>query len=211
MKILGLDPSLTNYGWCLINYEASPVVLGKGRFQTKPSTVFIERYIYMRECIDKLCADYQFDSVGIESPPFGMQWSEGLYGLFLFAIESLYRHKKNVYFWEPTTVKARAKEILGHPGKMFKSDMIDAAKLASGVKKWNNDEADAFNVAHLTARFLSFQSGALTTLTEKEEWIFRGEKAHRNGSVTQRGMIFREDDRFFLFGVSHGETQDSST
>ena len=83
---------------------------------------------------------------------------------------------------------------------MFKIDMIEAAKKASGVKaKWNSDTADAFNVAFLTHRFVQYLTGKIDHLTLKEEWIFLGIKKVK-GELKKRGMTYRENDRFFLFG-----------
>jgi len=204
MRVLGLDPSMTNYGWCLIDDQASPIVVNRGKFQTDSKMLFIDRYVYLRESIYDLCINTEdLTAVGIESPPFGELWSEGLYGLFLFAMEALHKAKKNVYFWDPLTVKSRAKEILGREkGKMFKVDMIDAAKKASDVKGgWNSDTADAFNVAYLTYRFILYFNGTTPEeeLTPKEKWIFLGVKKVK-GKLKKRGMAYRENDRFFLFG-----------
>jgi Holliday junction resolvasome RuvABC endonuclease subunit len=201
MRVLGLDPSLTNYGWCLIEMGSPPVVIGKDRFQTKANVLFIDRYVSMRESIRTLCETHDVVWVGIESPPFGELWSEGLYGLFLYALEALHDQKVNVFFWDPMTVKSRAREISGREkGKMFKSDMIDAAKLLSGEKKWNADTADAFHIAYITGRFIGFMQGVVTDLTPKEQWIFTGVKTMiRSGKVIQRGMVFKENSRFFLF------------
>jgi len=205
VRVLGLDPSLTNYGWCLIDTEASPIVVDRGRFQTTPKTLLIERYISHRESIRDLCITNKVTIVGIESPPFGEQWSEGLYALFLFIFEALYLTKQNVFFWDPLTVKSRAKEILGREkGKMFKIDMIDAAKKETGIKsKWNSDTADAFHVAHITSRFVKFLTGEIgkEDLTIREDWIFLGiKKIRKTGELKKRGMSYRENDRYFLFG-----------
>lgn len=204
MLVLGLDPSLRNYGWCLYDSEKTPPIVDRGRFQTNSKTLFIKRYIDIREWLHQLCMSYSgLKVVGIESPPFGDLWSEGLYGLFLFSMEALYRTHKNVYFWAPTTIKSRAKEILGRTtGQMFKIDMIEAAKKESGVNnKWNSDTADAFNVAFLTYRFMQYVGGEIgdSDLTDKEKWIFLGIK-NVKGKVKKRGMIYRENDRFFQFG-----------
>jgi len=205
MLVLGLDPSLRNYGWCLIDTEAPPIVKAKGRFHTDTKTVFIERYMYLRSEISSLCCQYpDIACVGIESPPFGELWSEGLYGLFLYAIEALHDQHKNVFFWDPSTVKSVAREFLGKEhGQMFKSDMIDAAKKATGEKRWNNDEADAFHVAHMTSRFVDFYQDRIkeSELSPKEHWVFTGIKEmKKTGAIKRRGMIFKENDRFFLFG-----------
>jgi Holliday junction resolvasome RuvABC endonuclease subunit len=205
MLVLGLDPSLTNYGWCLTDFEAPSVVVARGRWKTTSDMLFISRYTTLRDEISQKCMEYpEVRYVGIESPPFGEIFSEGLYGLFLYAVEALWKAKRDVFFWDPSTVKSRAKEIIGRDkGKMFKSDMMEAAKILTEEKKWNNDEADALHVAHLTYRFIAFHTNKIkeSELTEREQWIFSGVKVNKKtGDVTKRGMQFRENDRFFLFG-----------
>jgi hypothetical protein len=204
MFILGLDPSLTGYGWCIFDSDAPSFVFDKGRWKTTPKELFVTRYISHRESIrELLIKNPDIKNVGIESPPFGEMWSEGLYGLFLFAIEAIYSEKRNVYFFDPLTVKSRAKEIIQrNKGKMFKSDMIKAAKKMTGIGRWNADESDAFHVSFLTYRFVSFLKGTLLeeNLTTKEHWIFKGIKEFkRTGNVIKRGMCFKENDRYFIF------------
>jgi len=208
MIVLGLDPSLTNFGWAVhdTNGHGQSRCLARGRFQTSAKTLFISRYINMRESLRALVQSAKPDKVGIEFPVFNDLWSEGMYGLFLYSCEALHLEKQDVVFWSPLQVKAHARESLERPlkWKMMKPDMVEAAQQdTGGGGRWNHNEADAYLVARLASRFWLLQTGALdeADLTKVEqkyfleikEWL-RGRKA---GKVEHKGILYREDERFF--------------
>ena len=208
MLVLGLDPSLTNFGWALHNSSAEGVdrCPGRGRFQTPSKMVFIDRYVYMRDSLQGLIQDHKPDFVGIEYPVFNDLWSEGMYGLFLYSCEALKAEKIDVVFFSPMQVKAHARLSLDRPKgwKMLKGDMVDAAKHDAGGKgRWNHNEADAYLVARTAARFWQLHQGQIdeSELTEPERKQFtrihtfqRGKKA---GETVRKGILFRESERFF--------------
>ena len=210
MLVLGLDPSLTNYGWAVhdtlaVGLDRCP---SRGRFQTPAKMLFIDRYVYMREHLRAKVREVKPDKIGIEFPIFNDMWSEGMYGLFLYSCEALHIEKQDVVFWSPMQAKAHARESLDRPPKwkMGKMDMVDAAKADAGGKgRWNHNEADAYLVGRLGARFWSLQTGEITEedlskveqkyFLEVKTWI-RGKKA---GKTQHRGVMYREDERFFLW------------
>lgn len=209
MRILGLDPSLTNFGWALHDTSA-PVghpdrCIAQGRFQTSNKTLFIDRYSGLRKSLRDLIDEHQPDAIGQEFPVFNSLFSEGLYGLFLYTCEALRDCKQDVVFWSPLQVKAHARESLNRPKgwEMMKPDMVEAAKADSGPGRWNHNEADAYLVARLSGRFWDFMGGRLSEadLTPLERKYFtevvsysRGKKA---GQTVNRGVMYREDERFF--------------
>ena len=211
MKVLGLDPSLTNFGWALHDTEA-PVgnpgrCLSRGRFQTPASMEFVVRYMTQRDRLAALIREHKPDKVGIEFPVFDNLFSEGMYGLFLYSCEALRNEGCDVVFWSPLQVKAHARETLDRPKSwvMDKVDMVEAAKKDAGGKTWNHNEADAYLVARLAGRFWYLHADLLTedALTPTERKYFteikqfsRGRKA---GQEERRGVIYREDERFFLW------------
>lgn len=211
MKVLGLDPSLTNMGWALHDTEA-PVqdakrCLGRGRFQTPASMEFIDRNISQRESLRALIQRLEPDKIGIEFPIFGQMYSEGMYGLFLFCCEALKKEGCDVVFWAPLQVKAHARDTLVRPKgwKMDKVDMVEAAKLDAGGGRWNHNEADAYLVGVLSGRFWKLLLGELTEpdLTATEAHYFTGIKTYLKGRLAGRsvkkGVIYREDERFFAW------------
>lgn len=210
MKILGLDPSLTNFGWALHDTEATEKArcIQRGRFQTSNKLLYISRYTQMRDSVRQLIQQTEPDAMGIEFPVFGNLYSEGMYGLFLFVSEAIFLEKKDVVFWSPLQVKAHAREFLARPKgwKMEKPDMVETAKLDTGGKgSWNHNEADAYLVAKLSGVFWKYQAGLLTEkdLSESERKFLLDVKTHlrgkKEGQTELKGITFREDERFFMW------------
>ena len=201
--ILGLDPSLRNFGWVLM--EDDGTFLDKGMMSTKADMVFIKRYIYLRdglrEIIQKVRADHPDKTlrVGIESPIFNDLYSEGMYGLFLYSNEALMLERVDTVYLSPNQVKAHASVFLNRPKgwKMVKGDMVE------GAKRWNHHQADAYWVGRTAGRFWQLIEGTIEvadlseleakTFTAYEKFV-RGKKA---GKVKRKGITYKENDRFF--------------
>jgi len=211
MKVLGLDPSLTNYGWALHDTDgvAAGRCLARGRFRTKPRDFpdEISRYVHLRESLRQRIAELRPDSMGIEHPVFNEDYSEGMYGLFLFSLEAIRIERVDLVFFAPPQVKRHAKDLLGRPRgwKMGKSDMVDAAREDAGGGRWDHNEADAYHVACMAGRFWGLLAGTTRTsdLTPYEIKLFteirtitRGKRA---GQVEIKGILHRESERFFLW------------
>ncbi len=217
MRILGLDPSLTNYGWALHDTEAEgrDRVLARGRFQTKPREFPDEvgRYMHLRDRLRQTIAEHVPDAMGIEHPVLGEDYSEGMYGLFLFSLEAIKDARRDLVLFAPPQVKKYAKDILQRPKgwKMQKSDMVDAAREHAGGGKWDHNEADAYHVASLSGRFWKFHAGELaeSDLTLYEVKLFTEirhiTKGKRAGSVEIKGILHRESERFFRWSTLHAQ------
>lgn len=153
MRVLGFDPSLTNFGWAIHDSSAtgSARCVERGRFQTSTKTLFVDRYVQMRANVKALIERVGIRRLGVEYPVFNELWSEGMYGLFLYTCEALREAQVDVVFFAPPQVKAHAREFLKRPmvgGKkweMNKPDMVEAAVADTGGKgRWNHNEADAY-------------------------------------------------------------------
>lgn len=219
MRVLGLDPSLTNFGWAVVDTD-HPVgdpkrVVARGRFKTSSKMIFIKRNVYMRESLRQLIQEHGVQRVGVEYPIFDAIYSEGMYGLFLFTCEALMDCKCDVVFWTALQAKSFARDFIDRaPGwPMDKQDMVEAAQATGGGGRWNHNEADAFHVGCLAARFWLYYDEEITDadLSPTEKRYFnkvhtyvRGKKA---GKTVRSGMLYREDDRFFLW--SQLEDQES--
>lgn len=203
MRVLGLDPSLTNLGWAVYDTE-QPNLSVKGLISTSSSTLYIQRYMDIRHRLGIVIDDIKPDRVGIEFPVFGSDYSEGMYGLFLFCSEALHTRKLDTVFWSPLQIKAHAREGLGRPAgwQMMKPDMVEAAKTVTGGR-WNHNEADAWSCARLASRFWLFMDGVLTAedLTVVEAKYFtainRPQKGEHAGKEFKVGVSYREGERFF--------------
>lgn len=209
MRVLGLDPSLTAFGWA-VNEDGSTGAERcprRGRFSTPADMLFVDRYVFLRESVRALLREVKPDRVGIESPVFHSLYSEGMYGLFLYVNEALRGEGVDVVFFAPEQVKSSARELIARPKgwKMLKGDMVEAAKRDTGKGVWNHNEADAYLIGRLAARFWAFYDGSLkeSDLSPVERRQFleihtyqRGKKA---GKTEKRGIFHKEDDRFFLW------------
>lgn len=219
--VLGLDPSLTNFGWGLHRPKAEGAarVVARGRFQTRASTLYVSRYTSLRENLRSVVRDLGPSKVGIEFPVFGSLYSEGMYGLFLFCSEALHAENCDVVFWSPMQIKAHARESLGRPPKwdMMKADMVEAAKAdTGGGGVWNHNEADAYLAGRLAARFWLLHGGQIgeSDLTPVERKYFleikRFSRGKRAGKVKNKGVMYREDERFFLWSQGDGDGEEGN-
>jgi Holliday junction resolvasome RuvABC endonuclease subunit len=215
MITLGLDPSLSGFGWCV--HDSSKLgaerIVQSGVVSTSPKTMWVKRYVDLREEVRKLLDRYLIvEAVGVESPAYGELWSEGAYGLFLMVNEAIWSKRKDVVHFDPSTVKMLAKgDPRSRKGKMHKSDMVDAAKAETG-RRLNHNAADAYHVARSAARFWMLFKGQITEadLLPAELHAFtrihtfvRGKRA---GVTVKHGAIFKEDQRFFRFSQYLPET-----
>jgi len=214
MIILGLDPSLRQYGWALHDTEGTGPgrCVDRGRFQTKVRdfTDEISRYVYLRKCLEELIeAHPTIEAIGIETPVMNEFYSEGMYGLFLFSLEGIKRQAQDVVFLAPPQVKRFAKDLLERPGgwSMGKMDMCQAAQEDTTIGTWNHNEADAYLVAAMAGRFWQFYVGDLEeddlTPYEKQTFTLIREitRGKRKGETEIKGILHREGDRFFLWSM----------
>jgi hypothetical protein len=212
MLVLGLDPSLTNFGWAVHDTDAVGVAAcpERGRFQTSSKQLFVDRYVEMRANVKALVERLGVTHVGCEYPIFNDLWSEGMYGLFLYTCEALRECQVNLVFFSPPQVKAHARDFLKRPKvdgnlwKMAKGDMVEAARGATGGKgAWNHNEADAFWVARVASRFWLLLDGVIgedeLTRTERNQFkrIHTFQRGKRAGQTVKSGILYREDERFF--------------
>jgi hypothetical protein len=183
-------------------------IVAKGKFVSSPKTLWVKRYIDMRESVRSLLRRYLLiEAVGVEAPPFGELWSEGLYGLFLMVNEAIWSERKDVVFFDPGTVKMLTKEDPTiRKGKMFKSDMVEAVRVDTGLRgRLDHNEADAYHIARYAARFWMLLRGVITEadLTPSEYRAFAKihtfQRGPRAGQEVKLGAIYKENHRFFRF------------
>ena len=208
MKVLGLDPSLTSFGWCYVDTskEGKDRLIEKGVFKTTTKQVFVDRYVFLRTELSKLIKRLNPDKIGQESSVFNATQSEAMYAVFINTCEAVRECSKDLVLLTPSQVKGHARLVLERPKgwKMEKADMVEAARQETGGKgRWKHDEADAYWIATIAGRFWKYQAGQLPDidLTDVERHQFarqhtftRGKKA---GQTERTGLIFRGGDRFF--------------
>lgn len=161
----------------------------------------------LRLNLTQLLRDYSsVGHVGVESPPYGEQFSEGLYALFTHVNEAVYLARRDVVHFDPGTVKMLAKvDPSIRKGKMSKADMVEMARLDTGIQKWNHNVADAYLIAVSAARFWRFFDGTLSEsdLTPSEHRAFARThtyiKGAKKGKTVLSGAVYKENQRFFRF------------
>jgi hypothetical protein len=165
--------------------------------------------MFLRDGVHAVLTKYpEVQAVGVESPPFGESFSEGLFGLFLYVNEAVMLHRKDVVYFDPLRVKLLTKMDPGvRQGTMDKGDMVDAAQQDTGLRRWNHNEADAYLIARSAARFWDLHAGVISPaqLTPAEEQVFRSvhvfSKGKKAGTTDKRGVLYKEGDRFYQFSA----------
>lgn len=205
MKVLGLDPSLTNFGWCIIEEGQPPL---HGRFQTSSKTLYVARYMELRSKLIALIEEHNPSRVSCEYPVFNDIYSEGMYGLFLFTSEALFQTKRDVVFFSPGQLKAHARHHLERPKgwKMLKGDMVEAVQVHAQVKgRWNHNEADAYWAAAAGRRFWQLYDNVISdndlNPVEKTQFsrIHTYSRGKNAGRTVKSGILYREDERFHVW------------
>lgn len=213
MKILGFDPSLTNFGWALhdTSAEGSARCIARGKFQTSSKTLFVARYMDLRDRVRECIQLHQPDAIASESSVFGEMYSEGMYGLFLYVCEACYLESRDLVLFTPPQLKAHARLSLERPqvnGKMWhmhKGDMAEAARDHCGGKGrvWDNNEADAYWAAVVGGRFWLRFKGVIgdddLTPVEQAQFarIHTPQRGKKSGEVVKTGLLYKEDERFW--------------
>lgn len=83
----------------------------------------------------------------------------------------------------------------------------------TGIKQWNNDEADAYIIARSAARFWDLYHKRIgrDELTPAEFQVFLGEhtfvRGQKAGKTVKKGILAKEGDRFFRFSLLDAEGQ----
>lgn len=204
MDTIGLDPSLTSFGWAIYTAGAN-TCLRSGVFKTRSTDLFVLRNKYMRESIEEVISESSIKFIAIEYPVFKETYSEGMYGLFLFSCEALYNAGVNVVFFDNSQVKAYSKRILNRPSGwlMNKSDIKEAIEVLMSIKRtsWKtSDESDALMIAYMGHRFWSHMfDDDFEFFNKYEEKLFTEVKKHKDGSEKKRGIALRENERFFIW------------
>lgn len=205
MLALGIDPSLRQYGWCVLDLNAVPRlrIVASGHEGTISSTVPVARFMHFRSLVTDLLYKFNVEVVGIESPAYESTFATTHYGLMLFSIEAIFEHRKDCVLFDPATLKYAT---VGK-GNADKSDMQQFVKKdTNSVTIINNNEADAYCIARAATRFIKCMRGELKPeqLTDSEVHIFvtRQRKRKKNdGSINikQIAYAFRENSRWFQF------------
>ncbi len=204
MRILGLDPSLTNLGYVVLEEKE---ILEKGRLQTGTEHgLNIQRFLIQANSVGDLIRKYNIKYVAVEQPVFDAFSSELLFALQQFLHLIYWSYGLKVVGFDPRRVKSYA--LPGFKGKIEKRDMVAAAKSILGMdpkKRLANDVADAFWIATLGIKWWSFYEGIIkeSDLTEQEHRIFLHQHTYtrgkKKGLTEKNGILFRENELYYVY------------
>lgn len=205
MRSLGLDPSLTGYGWCVYDSQAERArdkLVASGHEGTLPDTVPPARFMHFRSLVLDLLRRFSVGIVGIESPAYdGGPFSETHFGLMQYSLEAAFIKRRDVVLFDPTTVKKLTGKASASKQDMQRFVQLD--RMSSEVVQ--SDEADAYCIARSAARFSMLRSGDLKpedlTPDEIHTYITKSKvkKSPLGSRKVRTGHIFRENKRFFAF------------
>lgn len=203
MIVLGCDPSLTDSGWAVLDLskEGSERFIASGRIRSKSDELFIVRYARPRDEFAKLMDKYEPDFVSIEKPQHNSSWSAGLYPIWINIADQSFERRIPFVTFLPSQIKAYARGILDDSGKMFKSDMVDAAKMILDTKEsMNHNIADAILIGWLGGRLKMLIDEKIEEkdLSKKEQYMFTRTITRRaTGRVDKVGMLWKEGDAYY--------------
>jgi hypothetical protein len=200
--VLGLDPSLTDFGWSLVRYTSDgsdPQLVASGRWKTAANMPEPVRYLYQRERLNALLREHpDIAWVGTETPAFGRSYSEGMYALYVQVQQAVWHHRKRFVLLGIATLKSMGSlHLPGYTGVMDKPEMIKAATRILGAScpsKLNHNIADSVVAGWTTWRFARLAEGDLSpeTVTTKERASLVGTQ-----SKSSKGILTREGERWF--------------
>lgn len=205
MKILGVDPSLTNLGYVVLE---DGKILERGRFQTETSDgLNLQRYVLQASSVAKLVRKYDIKYLATEAPFFSAFSTELLFALQSILHLTYWSLGLRVVLLAPLTVKSYACPKL-NPKDVLKKDMVDSAKLDLKMgerERLANDVADAYWIAKLGSRWWSYYNKNVTAeeLTTRESEIFLAEhtytKGKKKGVTERKGIVHRKNELYYLY------------
>lgn len=208
MVVLGCDPSISDFGWAVLDVDTdgSADLLDSGRIRTSSDQLDVMRYRVHRRRIGELFEKHadNVDAVGVEQPPPQASYSAGLWPLWVFCSEECLENRVDQFNFSPSTLKANVRSVLGESGRMRKKHMKRAASILLDMEEdesINHNVADAVHVGHAAARLAQLITGEIhdSDLSDREAEFLVKHRTKRNGDLKLSGMIYKEDDRYRLW------------
>jgi hypothetical protein len=209
MIVLGVDPSLSDTGWAVIDTEqsGSDHLVASGRIRTDSDDLIMKRYARQRDELREVVEIHEPAYAGIERPPHNASYSAGLYPIYINNAETFFDCRLPFCIIMPPTLKAFAREVLDDSGKMHKQDMVEAAQDLMGGKhvydgRLNHNIADGYLLAYYAGRFKKLLDGQIEKddLTDKEHRTFaKTVKRRKTGKIDKVGMMYHEGDKHYAF------------
>jgi hypothetical protein len=209
MISLGLDPSLTGFGWAVHSSDAEGLKrrVASGHEATFPTTVPVARFMFYRSLVKRLISTFDPGIIGIESPAYDAgPFTPIHHSLMMFCLETIFENRKDCVLFDPATLKSLARKSSGNRGMMTKLNMQRFVQLdTNDADVIDNNEADAYCISYFAARFHGVLAEKIKPedLTESEFRIFLGKikkvNTVKGKKIKRVAYAFRENSRYFNF------------
>ncbi len=208
MISLGIDPSLTGFGWAIHDNSATGLarIIDSGHMGTPTDMVPVMRFVVFRDLVDRVMKMHNPDCVGMESPAYTGAFQVVHHGLMLYAMEAVFYNRRDLVLFDPSTLKSLLRGMTGCTGAINKADVQRWVSLDTmDASVINHNQADAYALGFNAARFFSLLGGHLApeSLNEYEAKIFleRTKTVKTLKGPIQKNMAhaFRENQRYFRF------------
>jgi len=210
MISIGLDPSLRNFGWSVVDTLKSGKSrrIDSGHESTTVSECQPARYLHLQYLVRDVIKRYpSAEVIGIESPAFtGGPFAMIHHTLMMFSLVEIFLARKDCVLFDPATREYLVRN--GKKGKMGKSDIQRFVQLDTmDTSVLQNDEADAYVIGLFAARFMEFKNDILKvanlSIAEQRVFVGRTKKVKTLSGVIEKrtAHAFRENSRFFRFSL----------
>lgn len=208
MPVAGFDPSLTHFGWVILDEKkkGKNALIDYGTFKTEPADgLLIQRLLMQRERIRKFLSENDIKLVCMEAPFWQNFSTEILFAMNQFLHEVFLDLGSYVVYIQPSSLKKYAIPDM-NPNEVTKHHMVHKAKdeLDKHGSKFSEHLADAYFVG--TAGMWFYRWFFLKELTDDQlpeylRELFCGKHTYKRGikkGLTEyKGIIYRENDQFF--------------
>jgi len=218
MAIAGFDPSLTHFGWVILDEDrvGKDSVLETGTFKTVPvDGLLIQRLIMQRERVRLLLETRNIKFVSMEAPYWGDFNTEILFALNQQLHEIFLNSQIFVLYIQPQTLKKWAIPTM-NPNEVTKNHMTHQAKteLDKQGKRFSEHMADAYFAGKLGHKFYQWYIKKIISdedLSDYERYTFCGkhtfQRGIKKGLTEYTGIIYKENDQFFDYKKQIRNTQ----
>jgi Holliday junction resolvasome RuvABC endonuclease subunit len=219
MPIIGLDPSLTHFGWVVLDEKKTgkESLIDFGTFKTTPKDgLMVQRLTMQQERLRFLLEKTGVTFVAMEAPYWEDFNTEILFALNQFIHQVFLDMNIVVVYFQPMALKKVAVPDT-NPQKVTKHHVTHAAKteLDKHGKRFSEHVSDAYFAAKIGCRFYrwyilkEFKDDALS---EYERHVFCGKhtftRGKKKGLTEYTGLIYRANDQFFDYSIQRRKTAD---
>ena len=206
--IAGLDPSITHFGWVLLDETKTgkDLLVSNGTFKTDPSDGLItQRLIMQRESLRKFLIDNKIEFVSMEAP-YLQDWNtELLFALNQYIHEVFLNLNIFVMYVQPSNIKKFA--CPGIPSKDISKHHVNhqaKTELDLHGKRFSEHCADAYFAGKLGSIFFQWyflKNIKDDDLPEDLRNMFCGKhtftRGAKKGITEYSGLIYRENEQFW--------------